>query len=51
VSQQVTVIPLLLNNKPFSSSNLYRLPHCTGTAMCIYYVQGPEYFVLIILYE
>ena len=51
VSQQVTVIPLLLNNKPFSSSNLYRLPHCTGTAMYIYYVQGLEYFVLIILYE
>jgi len=32
-------------------SNLYRLPHCTGTAMYIYYVQGLEYFVLIILYE
>jgi hypothetical protein len=41
--------PLLLNNKTFSSSNLYRLPHCTGTAMYIYCVQGPEYFVLIIL--
>ena len=51
VSQQVTVIPLLLNNKPFSSSNLYRLPQCTGTAMYIYYVQGLEYFVLLILYE
>jgi hypothetical protein len=53
VSQQVTVIPLPLNNKPFSSSDLYRLPHCTGTAMYeyIYYVQGLEYFVLIILYE
>jgi hypothetical protein len=51
VSQQVTVIPLLLNNKPFSSSNFYRLPHCTVTAMYIYYVQGLEYFVLIILYE
>jgi hypothetical protein len=49
--QQVTVIPLLQNNKPFSSSNLDRLPHCTGTAMYIYYVQGLEYFVLIILYE
>jgi hypothetical protein len=51
VSQQVTVIPLLLNSKPFSSSNLYRLPHCTGTAMYIYYVQDLEYFVLVILYE
>jgi hypothetical protein len=48
VGQQVTLIPLLLNNKPFSSSNLYRLPHCTGTTMYIYHVQGLEYFVLII---
>jgi hypothetical protein len=46
VSQQVTVIPLLLNNKPFSSSNLYRIPHCTGIAMYIYYVLRPRAFCI-----
>jgi hypothetical protein len=47
VSQQVTMIPLLLNDKPFSSSNLYRLPHCTGTAMYIYYVHVQVHVLFI----
>jgi hypothetical protein len=51
VSQQVTVIPLLLNSKPFSSSSLYRLPHCTGTAMYIYYVHVHVLCICIWIYS